>query len=176
MKKLFLFFVGIAACLFFSSCSTMEDIFNVNIRKHDPKFTIAIHNYVKYPRGLDMEKNLTSVDGKNIVINRHPLINSAMIVDAIALQREDDPHSYDISLKLNHTAMKIWLQLSYDNHAKHVVLIDNAYYCMFTPDGGHDEDSEWVTLIGPFNEVFANGIEKFAKRNYRELNPSPSGF
>ena len=176
MKKLILLLAAAVVCLFLCSCAAMEDILNMNLRKHEPKFTISINNYIKYPRGLDMEKTLMSVDGKKIIINRNSLINSAMIIDAIALQREDDPHSYDISLKLNQTALKIWMQLSYDNYSQYVVLIDDAFYCMYKPDSGHDEDTEWVTLRGPFNEVFANGIEKFAKRNYRELNPSPSGF
>ena len=176
MRKLLLLFSGTLLALICCSCETLEDALNMNIRKHEPKFTIAIHTYVKYPRGLDMEKTLPRIDGKKIIINRNPLIDSSMIIDAIAMQREDDPHSFDISLKLNQTAMKIWLQLVYDNHNQQVVLIDDAYYCMFKPDAGLDEDAEWVTLRGPFNEVFANGIEKFAKRNYRELNPSASGF
>ena len=176
MKKLFLLLAGVTITLISSSCEMLEDTFNMNLRKYEPKFTIAIHNYIKYPRGMEMEKHLTTIDGKKIVINRNHLIDSSMIIDAVAVQREDDPHSFDISLKLNRTALKIWLQLVYDNHNQQVVLIDDAYYSMFNPDSGHDEDTEWVTLRGPFNEVFANGIEKFAKRNYRELNPSASGF
>jgi hypothetical protein len=176
MKRIVLLSLAIMSCLVLCSCESIENILNVNIRKHEPKFTVSIHNYIKYPRGLDIEKTLYTIDGKKVVINRNPLISSAMIIDAVALQREDDPHSYDISLKLNQTALKVWLQLAFDNYSQHVLLIDDAYYSMFIPDSGHDEDTEWVTLRGPFNEVFANGIEKFAKRNYRELNPSPSGF
>ena len=97
-----------------------------------------------------------------------------MIIDAVAVQREDDPHSFDISLKLNRTALKIWLQLVYDNHNQQVVLIDDAYYSMFNPDSGHDEDTEWVTLRGPFNEVFANGIGTPFPSDKRQFSVFPS--
>ena len=176
MKKLFLLIGAIASCFILSSCEVLEDTFNINIRPYEPKYVISIHNFIRYPRGLDIEKTLMTIDGKKVIVNRNALIDSSMIMDAVALQREDDPHSYDISLKLNQTALKIWIQLSYDNLSNHAILLDGHYHGVFKPDSGHDEDTEWVTLRGPFTEVFANGIEKFAKRNYRELNPSPSSF
>ena len=73
MRKLLLLFSGTLLALICCSYETLEDALNMNIRKHEPKFTIAIHTYVKYPRGLDMEKNLH--------ICRNTLINTLQIIN-----------------------------------------------------------------------------------------------
>lgn len=177
MKRLSISIIAIVSALLLTSCESVEEVLKMNIRPHQPKFVISLNSVVRYPRGLEIEKDLTTVRGEKITVNRNSFLTSAMIMDAVAIQREDDPHSYDISLKLNQTGLKIWFQLlmDYQDEAS-VILIDGVYFGPFKPDDGHDEDTVWVTLRGPFNEVIANGIEKFARRNYRELNATASDF
>ena len=128
---------------------------------------------IKYPRGNAIEEEVETFKGEKVVINSNSFIDSSKIMDAELIPREDEPGYFDISLKLNGTGVKQWFQLvlEYRNEPT-AIIIDGAYFGRFRPDGGHTEDDEWVTLKGPFNEVIARGIVKYAKRNYRHYHPN----
>ena len=55
---------------------------------------------------------------------------------------------------------------------KVALFLDNHYIGSFTPEPLADEDSEWVAIRYPLDEVTARGVEKYARKNYKNYNPS----
>lgn len=173
MKKINLLAVMCAVILFLSGCAAIEDALNINLIDDKPRYQISIHNIIRYPRGNEIEEEVATFKGEKVVINTNSFIDSSKILDAEMIPLEDKPGYYDISLKLNGTGIKQWFQLVLDYHdAPSAIIIDGAYFGRFRPDGGHTEDTQWVTLKGPFNEVIARGIVKYARRNYRHFHPT----
>ena len=173
MKKLQFVVYALFAALFFCGCEAIEDALNINLVDDNPRYQISLHSIIKYPRGNRIEEEVETFKGEKVTINANSFIDSSKILDAELIPLEDDPGYFDISLKLNDTGVKQWFQLVLDYRDDPVaIIIDGAYFGRFRPDGGHTEDDQWVTLKGPFNEVIARGIVKYAKRNYRHYHPT----
>ena len=173
MKKLknvaLMFIVG----AFFCGCAAIEDALNINLIDDNPRYQISLHSIITYPRGNEIEEELDNFKGEKIVVNANSFLDSSKIFDAELIPLEDNPGYYDIHLKLNDTGVKQWFQLVLDYRDYPVaIVIDGAYFGRFRPDGGHTEDTQWVTLKGPFNELIARGIVKYARRNYRHYHPT----
>ncbi len=173
MKKTKLLMLAVSVLVFCGGCAAIEDALNINLIDDNPRFQISLHSIIRYPRGNEIEEEVETFKGEKVVVNRNSFIDSSKIFDAELIPLEDNPGYYDISLKLNSTGMKQWFQLVLDYREEQIaVLIDGAYFGRFRPDGGHTEDTQWVTLKGPFNEVVARGIVKYARRNYRHHHPT----
>ena len=158
---------------FFAGCEAIEDTLNINLTDDNPHYNVSLHSIIKYPRGNAIEQDVETFKGEKIVINTNSFIDSSKILDAELIPLQDNPGYYDIQLKLNDTGVKQWFQLVLDYREEPVaIIIDGAYFGRFRPDGGHTEDDQWVTLKGPFNEVIARGIVKYARRNYRHYHPN----
>ena len=173
MKKIQILILAVFAAFLFCGCEVIEEALNVNLGDDAPRYQVSLHSIIKYPRGNAIEEEVETFKGEKVVINSNSFIDSSKIMDAELIPREDEPGYFDISLKLNGTGVKQWFQLvlEYRNEPT-AIIIDGAYFGRFRPDGGHTEDDEWVTLKGPFNEVIARGIVKYAKRNYRHYHPN----
>lgn len=173
MKKIQFIVVAVFAAVFFCGCEAIEDVLNINLIDDNPRYQVSLHSIIKYPRGNKIEEEVETFKGEKVTINANSFIDSSKILDAELIPLEDDPGYFDISLKLNDTGVKQWFQLVLDYRDDPVaIIIDGAYFGRFRPDGGHTEDDKWVTLKGPFNEVIARGIVKYAKRNYRHYHPT----
>ena len=173
MKKLQFVVYALCAALFFCGCEAIEDALNINLVDDNPRYQISLHSIIKYPRGNRIEEEVETFKGEKVTINANSFIDSSKILDAELIPLEDDPGYFDISLKLNDTGVKQWFQLVLDYRDDPVaIVIDGAYFGRFRPDGGHTEDDQWVVLKGPFNEVIARGVVKYARRNYRHFHPN----
>ncbi len=173
MKKaasfVFLFVIG----AFLSGCAAIEDALNINLIDDNPRYHVSLHSIILYPRGNAIEEELDNFKGEKITVNGNSFLDSSKIFDAELIPLEDNPGYYDIRLKLNDTGVKQWFQLVLDYRDDPVaIVIDGAYFGRFRPDGGHTEDDQWVVLKGPFNEVIARGVVKYARRNYRHFHPN----
>ena len=173
MKKIICLLMVLSSVFFFAGCEAIEDALNINLTDDSPHYNISLHSIIKYPRGNAVEQEVETFKGENIVINTNSFVDSSKILDAELIPLQDNPGYYDISLKLNDTGIKQWFQLVLDYRDDPVaIIIDGAYFGRFRPDGGHTEDDQWVTLKGPFNEIIARGIVKYARRNYRHYHPN----
>lgn len=172
MKKICFIVCALCAVLFFGGCQAIEDALNINLTDDQPHYQISLHSIIKYPRGNAIEQEVDTFKGEKITINTNSFLDSSKIFDAELVPLEDKPGYYDIMLKLNDTGVKQWFQLVLDYRDDPVaIIIDGAYFGLFRPDGGHTEDEQWVKLRGPFNELIARGIVKYARRNYRHFHP-----
>lgn len=171
---------SIALCaivLGLSGCEALEDALDMNLSYYKPKFQISLNSIVRNPRGNDIERTVRDFYGEELIVNTNAFLTSEKIMDAELIPLDDHPGFYDISLKLNQTAVKLWMQLTVDYRNEPVViLIDDAYFGKFRPEPLYDENAEWVTLKGPFNEVIAKGIVRFTRKNYRHHHPNASDF
>lgn len=173
MKKIRLFSLLLFTVICFCGCEAIEDALNINLVDDNPRYQISLHSIIRYPRGNAIEQEVSTFKGEKIIINSNSFLDSSKIRDAELIPLEDKPGYYDISLRLNGTGIKQWFQLVLDyREDPAAIIIDGAYFGRFIPDGGHSEDDEWVTLKGPFNEVIARGIVKYARRNYRHHHPN----
>ena len=173
MKKTLFLLCSVAVMIIISGCAAIEDALNINLIDDNPRFQISLHSIIRYPRGNEIEEEVETFKGEKVVINSNSFIDSSKIFDAELIPLEDKPGYYDISLKLNSTGMKQWFQIVLDYREDPIaIIIDGAYFGRFRPDGGHTEDTQWVTLKGPFNEIIARGIVKYARRNYRHYHPT----
>ena len=173
MKKIISLFSVVITVIFFAGCEVVEDALNINLIDDKPHYNISLHSIIKYPRGNAIEQEIETFKGEKVVINSNSFLDSSKIFDAELVPLQDNPGYYDILLKLNDTGIKQWFQLVLDYRDEPVaIIIDGAYFGRFRPDGGHTEDDQWVTLKGPFNEIIARGIVKYARHNYRHYHPT----
>ena len=173
MKKIQLLIFCTFISLLLCGCAAIEDALNINLWDDNPRYQISLHSIIKHPRGNEIEEEVSTFKGEKIIINSNSFIDSSKILDAELIPLEDKPGYFDISLRLNGTGIKQWFQLVLDYRDDPVaIIIDGAYFGLFRPDGGHTEDDQWVTLKGPFNELIARGIVKYARHNYRHFHPT----
>ena len=127
---------------------------------------------VEYPRAEEVEKQITTFDGKKIWLNTNFFFSSREIVNAKMIERKDQKDFYDISLNLSRRGKMKWMNMAMNfRHSEIAIMLDGMYYRSFTPAVMTDEDTEWVTVPGPFDPVTAKGIVKYAEKNYDYYNP-----
>ncbi len=166
-------------------CEAIEDAWNESTSKDDdsgfsffgepytPKYVIAFFEEVRYPRAGELEQEVTTFDGRKLWINTNQLMSSKHIREVKLEQRIDQPDRYDLKLRLTESGCRIWtlMALKYQDE-KVALFLDNHYIGSFNPEPLADEDAEWVAIRYPLDEVTARGVEKYARKNFKNYNPS----
>ena len=146
---------------------------NIFGEEYTPKYVIAFFEEVRYPRAGELEKEITTFDGKKIWINNNQLMSSKHIREVRLEQRVDQPDRYDLKLRLTESGCRIWTLMALKFSEEKVALfLDNHYIGSFNPEPLADEEAEWVAVRYPIDEVTARGVEKYARKNYRNYNPN----
>lgn len=140
---------------------------------YKPRYLFALYAPVKYPRGLrDLERQISTFEGKKLWINTNQFLSSRHVREIRKMPRTDVPGAYDLALRLSDPGTRIWTMLAQQfRHEPIIMLIDDYYQCSFNPQPLADEDSNWVVISYPFDEVTAKGMEKYAEKNFKHLNP-----
>ncbi|QSH42465.1 hypothetical protein P0136_02625 [Lentisphaerota bacterium ZTH] len=158
---------------------TWEEILGTKTKQnefgHQPKYVISLHQIVDYPRAREIEKRITTFDGKEIFININQFFSSSDIVDAKLVPVEGKKHFYNILMKLKHGGRLKWITLTMNfKHERLALFVDGVFYAYYKPQRLISEDDSWVLLKIDFDEVTARGIQKNARKNYEFFHPSPS--
>ena len=171
---------------FCAGCETLEEAWNESMNSssgssggswfsedYKPKYLFGLFATVKYPRGMrELEREITTFEGKKMWINTNQFLSSRHVQEIRKMPRADVERTYDLALKLSDTGVRIWTMLSQQfSQEPLVMLIDDYYQCSFCPRPPADVDENWVVISYPFDEVTAKGMEKYAKKNFKHLNP-----
>ena len=184
MKRCLQLVLAAAVVLLAGGCDTIreawEESMNTSGRggnwfteEYKPKYLFALYAPVKYPRGLrELERQIVTFEGKKLWINTNQFFSSRHVQEIRKMPRTDVPGAYDLALRLSDSGVRIWTMLSQQfSHEPMVMLIDDYYQCSFNPQPLVDEDTNWVVISYPFDEVTAKGLEKYASKNFKHLNP-----
>ena len=184
MKRCLLLVLAAAVVLLAGGCDTVreawEESMNSSARGGDwfgeaykPRYLFALYTPVKYPRGLrELERQIVTLEGKRLWINTNQFFSSRHVLEIRKMPRTDVPGAYDLALRLSDSGVRIWTMLAQQfNHEPMIMLIDNYYQCSFNPQPLADVDTNWVVISYPFDEVTAKGMEKYAGKNFKHLNP-----
>lgn len=156
--------------LLMTGCEILQDAMKT---EEKTSYVLSLHQIVKYPRSQDLEKKITSFDGREYWINANQFFHSRNIEKVELVPSKEREGFYDLSLKLDHNGILKWIQLSMQfKDEKLALLIDGNFYKLYVPDQLANEEDEWVLLKGPFDKVTAKGIQKFAHKNYLFFNPN----
>lgn len=143
-----------------------------NNGKYEPKYVLTFHLIVQYPRAEEIEKMITTFDGRKLWINTNFLAHTRDIKQVKLIERKDKKDFYDLALQLDNRGKMKWIQLTaHSNNSEIAVLVDGMFYREFTPEVITDEDVEWIVIPGPFDPVTAKGIVKYAQKNHEFYNP-----
>ncbi|MCP3968613.1 MAG: hypothetical protein GY750_20045 [Lentisphaerae bacterium] len=144
---------------------------------HQPRYVISLHQIVDYPRAKELEKRITTFDGKEIFININQFFSSSDITDAKLVPVKGEKHLYYVMMKLNHGGRLKWITLTMNfKHDRMALFVDGVFYAYYKPQQLISEDDTWVMLKVKFDQVTAKGIQKNAKKNYEYFHPAPSRF
>ncbi len=177
MLKLLLLLLSVTIfTLFIVGCETLEDILKPS-KKKDTRYVLSLHQVIKYPRAKNLEREISTFDGRTFWINTNQFFHSRHIEKVKLIPRKGQKDFYDIALKLDANGIVKWVQLSMQfRNSKLALLIDGHFYEFYVPDQLVDENDEWVLLTGPFDKVTAGGIKKYARKNYLFFNPDKQGI
>ena len=172
LKKIFLLSAVIPS-LFLVGCEMLEE--SEGARK--TRYVLSLHEVIKYPRSKDLERKVISFSGKEYWINGNQFFHSRHIEKVELIPSKTRKGYYDLSLKLDYSGRIKWVQVSmHFQHKKMALLVDGHFYALYTPDHLVDEKDKWVVLTGPFDKITANGIKKYARKNYVFFNPKKASF
>ncbi|MDD3155708.1 MAG: hypothetical protein PHS41_12660 [Victivallaceae bacterium] len=144
---------------------------------YTPKYVLTLHRIVRYPRGNELETQIRTFDGQKIWIGTNQYFSSKYFTEIALVPRIDKPNFYDLKLKLDNRGKLIWMQLCAEFQGQKVaIMIDGVYSGEFVPIALVSEEEDWVTLVGPFNNLVAEGMMKYASDNYLHFNPSTSSL
>lgn len=146
---------------------------NPNSDNYKPRFAVGVFNIVRYPRALNLERQITSLDGRTVWINTNQGFSSKNLRDARWIARPGNPDVCDLQFKLTRMGKTQWQMLSGGRAGEEVALvIDGRYVGNFIPEIPEDDlNFEWVTLRVGIDHYNAKGVAKFAKNNYIYFNP-----
>ncbi|MDD5697095.1 MAG: hypothetical protein PHH77_00610 [Victivallaceae bacterium] len=174
MYKRFLLSAAAAAAMLIAGCEILDEAMTP---KPKNRYVLSFHQIIKYPRAKDLEQKIVTFDGREIWINANQFFSSHNIEQVKLIPRRDKKDFYDLSLKLDYPGILKWIQLSmHFRNQPMALLIDGRFYEFYTPEHLTDENDEWVLLTGPFDKVTAQGIQKYARKNYITFNPNKQGF
>lgn len=143
-----------------------------NSEDYRKKYVVHLNAIVKYPRAGELEREISSIDGKTIWINTNQLFSSKNIKDAKAVARPGNPDVFDLQFKVDRFGKLQWQLLSGNHNGDPVALVvDGVYFTSFYPEPAEDDAAQWITLRVGINPVTARGIARNAKKNYTNLNP-----
>jgi len=166
---------ALAAAFVLPSCETLDN-FDESMDKTDaPKdnaaYTITIHEIVKYPRGLDIEKEIPSFANTTVVVNGNPFLHSKNIPKIDIIEEKDKPGFYDLSLTLDRRGRMLWTQLSINyKNLQVAMVVDGVFYKAFTPEALEDDNDTVVVIKGPIDAGTAMSLKKNSERNYKLFN------
>ncbi len=144
-------------------------------QSYEPKYVMGMFQIVKYPRAKDLESEITTFTGEKIWINTNQFFSSKNVKEIKLIPRADRPDAFDLSVRLDDRGMRLWTVMAQEFRGREVVLmIDGVYQCRFEPLPLKSDEDEWAVIRYPFDEVTANALVKYAKKNYGHFNPSPS--
>jgi len=158
-----------------TGCETVDN-FMKSFKKNDLKkgvhHRLSVHQIVKYPRATKLEKALPTVDGtRKVWVNMNYFMDSRTIKDIKLVKVEDKVGLYNFSIQLDDRGVFQWLQLSNGFFETPLALVcDGKVLKIFTIKERSTEESEWVTLEGPFDFVKSKLIQKYAAHNYKFYN------
>jgi hypothetical protein len=187
MKKSIALIAALVALAMIAGCETFHEAWDDALNKkggwtqeaYKPKYVIGIFRYVKYPRAGELEKEISTIDGRKFWINTVQLFSSQNIKEIRLLPRLDRPDKFDIAINLDARGVSLWTLMATEYRDQPLaVMIDSLPYDSFVPQPLSAEGETWVTLASEksFDEVTAAGLQKFAKENYKHFNPSPTKF
>jgi hypothetical protein len=140
--------------------------------KYEPKYAMTFHQVVEYPRAEEIEKQIVTFDGKKIWVNSNFFFSSREVIRAKMIEHKGQKEFYDIAINLSRRGKMKWMSMVVNfQHSEIAIMLDGMYYKSFTPTVVTDEETEWVTIPGPFDPVTAKGIVKYAEKNYEYYNP-----
>jgi hypothetical protein len=188
MKHCLHLFFAAAIVLFAAGCDTIREAWEESMNssggstgrsgdwfseEYKPKYLFALYAPVKYPRGLrDLERQIVTFEGKRLWINTNQFLSSRHVQEIRKMPRADVPGAYDLALRLSDSGVRIWTMLAQQfSQEPLIMLIDDYYQCSFNPQPLSDVDTNWVVISFPFDEVTAKGMEKYAAKNFKHLNP-----
>ena len=138
-------------------------------KKYEPKYILTFHQVVKYPRGILVEKKISTFSGRDLWINTNYFLSSKNIKN-ISIKKRRASDLYDLVLDLDRRGRMQWDLLSLNfKGEKMALLVDGVFYRKITPVVVDGEGTA-VVLHGPFDTVTAKGIAKSAKDNYEHYN------
>ena len=141
------------------------------------KYVIHLNSIVKYPRAGELEREISTFDGKTVWINTNQLFSSKNIRDAKAVSRPGNPDVFDLQFKVDRFGKLQWQLLSGNHSSEPVALVvDGVYFTSFYPEPAENDSADWVTLRVGINPVTARGIARNAKKNYISLNPDSTNW
>ncbi|MDD5596433.1 MAG: hypothetical protein PHV82_00725, partial [Victivallaceae bacterium] len=163
LKKIFLPAAALTVLLI-TGCEILQEAMKP---KEQTSYVLSLHQIIQYPRSKELEKKITSFDGREYWINTNQFFHSRNIEKVELIQSKERKGFYDLSLKLDHNGILKWIQLSmHFRGEKLALLIDGNFYKLYVPDQLANEEDEWVLLKGPVYKVTAKGLQKFAHKNY----------
>ena len=124
------------------------------------------------PAMRELERQIVTFEGKRLWINTNQFLSSRHVQEIRKMPRADVPGAYDLALKLSDSGVRIWTMLAQQfSQEPMIMLIDDYYQCSFNPQPLADVDTNWVVISFPFDEFTAKGMEKYAAKNFKHLNP-----
>lgn len=176
MKKRFysLSFLFAIIALFTVSCEVLEEAMKDRTKEEEMKelqYIFTINEVIDYPRATGLEREIPSFSGKMLWINVNPFIHSRDIEEINKTPCEKKGF-YDLKLKLTRRGKIMWTALIEQVRVqKFGVIIDGVFYRTFEPERiATPEEADWVAVKGPFDEVTATNLEKFAKGNFKHFS------
>lgn len=181
MKKTFKFLLLLASIFLLASCDTLttlenmgnNDIFNASTLTENPEYVISIHQIIPYPRGLGIEREVTTFTGGKLIINSHAEAHSRHFPKVEMIPNPKNPYACDLKVKLDRLGKMLWGQLSLNHRGEQMALVvDGIMYRQFTPRILGD-DAEFIIIDGPFDRNTAGLIAKHSETNYKIFTPNP---
>lgn len=179
--------VGLSV-LYLTGCETFNEAFrqaleegadseNPNSEDYRPKFVVSINSVVEYPRAGDLEREIEGIDGRSVWINSVPIFSSMNISEARVVARPGNPDLCDLQFKTDRAGKLKWQVVS-GNHRDEAVafVVDGVYFGSFLPESLDDDSSDWITARVGIDSVTANGIAKYAKKNYIHYHPNTTSW
>lgn len=165
----------VLALLGVCGCEAMKQQMNADGTEgpYEPRYVLSCHDFIQYPRGMsNLERKARAFDGTEVYYNANQFLSSEHIEEARAIPVANKPEMRRILLKLNRRGRLNW-QMAYQ-HAKTkrmLVLLDGGLVGDFIPVTASSPDQEWFELDCEFDSVIADGIVKYAPKNFEYYNP-----
>lgn len=175
-------FLGMA--FMFCGCEILEEAIQESYSSEDPtsddyepRFVVGIFETVRYPRAMNLEKEITDNSGRKVWINANPLFSSRRIRAARVVPRPGNPDLCDLEFRIDRMGKTQWQMLSSGHRDEQLALmVDSRHVGYFVPEFSGYGNAEWVRVRVGMDSYTARGIVKFAKKNFAFYNPDASDW
>ena len=181
MKKTVKITLILAMIGLLASCDTLttlenmgnNDFLNASTMTDNPEYVLSIHQIISYPRGLDIEREVTTFSGGKLIVNSHSEIHSRNFTKIEMIPNPKDPYTCDLKITLDRRGKMLWGQLALTYRGEQLALIvDGIMYRLFSPRM-LAEDADSIIIDGPFDRNTAANIAKHSENNYKIFTPNP---